>query len=134
MLAKKLAAAVFSVFCLLMISPSAFACACCSERGTYDVWTGKTDKYHLGLFKDIKFGGSADLFMTEAGFDSIRGLDALKKEDGAGTLENLNVVDIFTHNTWQLTIRSQGGKTGTLSLPLPATMTVFKADTHLKEE
>ncbi len=134
MLKNQLLAALFSLICVISLSSTTFGCACCSERGTYNVWTGKPDAYHLGLIREIKFGKAAELYMTEAAFESIRGLAALQKESDAGTMGDLSLVDMFTNNTWQMTIKTAGGKSGTLTLPVPSKMTIFKADTHEKSE
>ena len=113
---------------------SAAACACCSEPGTYSIWTGKPNDYQIEILKEIKFDDKALLYMTEAGFDSIKGLSTIEKEfdDGSWVASpgGLDLVNSFTGRTWTFTIKSPKGKTGTLKLPMPAQMLVFKADIH----
>lgn len=113
---------------------SAGACACCSEPGTYSIWTGKPIDYQIEILKEIKFDDKALLYMTEAGFDSIKGLSTIEKEfdDGSWVASpgGLDLVNSFTGRTWTFTIKSPKGKTGTLKLPMPAQMLVFKADIH----
>ena len=129
-LKRSLIAAV-SLFCLLAASSSAFACACCAEHGAYSLWTGTPDSYRLGLLKDMRFGKTAELYMTEAAFDSIRGLGSIEKEMSSGDLTgDLSLVDAFTNNTWRIVIKTPGGKSGTLVLPRPSKMSIFKVDTH----
>lgn len=122
--------AVLSLFCMLFASSSAFACACCAEHGTYSLWKVAPDSYHLGVIKEIEFGKTAQLYMTEAGFESIRGLSSIEKEMNSDTTSDLSIVDAFTRNTWHIEIKTHGGKSGTLLLPRPAKMTIFKVDTH----
>jgi hypothetical protein len=39
-------------------------------------------------------------------------------------------VSTFTAKTWKFTLKSKGGKTGTLTLPIPTQMVSFKVDIH----
>ena len=71
--AKKSLLALFSVVMVLAASTVSFACACCAERGTYQVSTMVADTYHLDLLKDMHFGSSTELFTT-AGEDDIKGI------------------------------------------------------------
>ena len=68
--------------------------------------------------------------MPEAGFESIRGLSSIEKEMNSDTTGDLSIVDAFVNNTWRIEIKTHGGKSGTLLLPSPAKMTIFKVDTH----
>ena len=132
-LKRSLIAAV-SLFCVLAASSSAFACACCAEHGTYSVWKTAIDSYHMGIIQDLNFDKTAQLYMTEAGFDSIRGLASIEKEVMSGdTTGDMSIVDAFAHNMWNIQIKTPGGKSGTLVLPRPARMTIFKVDTHEPE-
>ena len=124
-LKRSLIAAV-SLFCVLAASSSAFACACCSNKGQYDVFTGTPAKYQLELLKDMHFGAKPELYMTDDD-DRMRGLADLGVDD-------LSLVDAYTNNTWKIIIKSPSGKTGTLVLPRPAKMTTKKIDLHDKEE
>jgi hypothetical protein len=73
MLSKKIIAYTVSVFMILVTTSSAFACACCVERGHYGRSRVKLDKFHAELLNQIKINGTADLYMTAAGFDGIKG-------------------------------------------------------------
>ncbi|MGH9820637.1 MAG: hypothetical protein ACRD43_10750 [Pyrinomonadaceae bacterium] len=111
-----------------------FACACCAESGTYAISTARPNLYELGILKEIQFGDFADLYMTEAGFDMIRGLTPLEKEynapEAAPDNWQLALKSGFTGKGWRFSITSKGGKTGTLVLPMPLRMVSFKADIH----
>ena len=120
---------------MVFVSPaSAAACACCAEPGTYDLWTGKLSDYQIEILKEIEFDNKALLYMTEAGFDSIKGLSSIEKEfdDGSWVASpgGLDLAGSFTSRIWTLTIKSPKGKTGTLKLPLPSQMSVLKVDIH----
>lgn len=112
---------------ILTASTISFACACCAEPGTYQVSTITPDAYQLGLLKDMRFGRSAEVFMTGAGEDDIKGIAGLD-------LDQVSIVDVFTNNTWKVEISGTNGKKGTLMLPRPAKMTTRKVDLRDKQE
>lgn len=123
----------FSLFCLLFVSSSTLACACCAEHGTYDLSTVGIDSYKLGLLKEIKFDKTFELYMTEAGFDNIRGLSSIEADFKAIDVDHFDLVDTFTNNAWTMKITSPGGKAGTLVLPRPSSVTIFRVDQHKPE-
>lgn len=113
---------VFIITLTFVSFPSdAFACACCAEPGTYLISTKKPAKYELDELKKIRFAG-ANLFMTAAGENSIFGI--------ASTSENYSITGAFQSSVWQLNFKDDTGKTGTLNLPMPASMLAFAADIH----
>ena len=109
-------------------------CACCAEPGTYSIWTGKPGSYQIEVLKEMEFDKGAFLYMTEAGFESIKGLSEIETEfsDGSwvATPGGLDLVGSFTGRVWTLAIKSPKGKTGKLNLPIPAQMLTFKVDIH----
>ncbi len=122
---------------VLFISNTTIAapfCACCAEPGTYSIWTGKPSEYQLEILKDIRFDKRASLYMTEAGFDSIKGLSAIEKDfDDASwvaTPGDFDFLGNFSGKTWTFTFKSPKGKTGVLRLPMPTQMLAFKVDIH----
>jgi len=117
--------ALLSAAVLLAASTVSFACACCSDRGQYDVSVGALAKYQVELLKDMHFGATPELYLPDA--DAIIGMEDL----GLG---DLSLIDAYTHNTWRLTIKSTTGKMGTLILPRPARVTLKKIDLHDREE
>ena len=133
---KHLFVMLFAVVCLLALNGNALACACCAEEGTYSIWTGKIGESEIGILDSMKFDRKTRLFMTEAGFDSIKGLSEVEKEDEiAGGMwdGNFDLVNEFTNKTWKFTVKTPKGKTGVLTLPMPAQMVQFRVDTHDSE-
>jgi len=130
---KRLLLTLFAVVCLMSFASNAAACACCAEAGTYMIYTGKPDAFILGLLGEMKFDTKTDLYMTEAGFDSIKGLVDVQKEMESDSWvwgTSLDLVNEFTNKSWKFTIKTPGGKTGTLVLPLPTQMVRYKVDIH----
>lgn len=134
MLKSKFVAVSLAVMFILSLSGSALACACCAERGHRSVMVDGLDDYQLGLLKDMKMADTANLYIDEAGFETIRGLSELDKEYNDGGLEKIDLVSSYLNNTWKITIKTPAGKTGTLTLPRPAKVTVFKVDQFEKTE
>ncbi len=134
MFRKYFNALLVTLMLMSTFSPSIFACACCAEPGTYYLRTSKPDSFYLGLLNEITFSPKADLYMTEAGFDMIRGLDPITAEDEAAEVsitEDFNLAAAFVNNkAWRFTFKSPGGKIGSLMLPMPTQMVSFKVDTH----
>jgi hypothetical protein len=105
---------------LLLLPASAWACACCSHTGAYHIGFDKPGEYELNLLKQMRFDGTAYLFLTEADMEeSAKGL--------AHRAEHYTLSGSLVGNSWKLTFR-EGGKSGTLSLPLPAKMLSYVAD------
>lgn len=131
---KRLFITLLAIVCLMSLTNTALACACCADAGTYSIRTGKPETYIVDLLGDMKFDSKADLFMTEADFEIIKGLDDIKKEMQGGSwnyeTDTFDLVNQFTKKTWKFTIKTPGGKTGTLTLPVPAQMVRFKVDIH----
>lgn len=124
---------VFVVFGL--IAPSnAFACACCSEPGTYSIRTGKAESFELSVLDEVKFDEAAALYMTEAGFDGIKGLSELEKdfesESWTAAPADFNLANTFAAKTWKFNFKTPTGKSGILTLPMPLQMLKFNVDIH----
>lgn len=124
-----------SLFLIASIfSTNAFGCACCSESGTYALWSGKLRNYEMEILKEIKFDKRASLYMTEAGFDSITGLSSIEKDFFDSTTHategDFDLTNSFARSVWTFTFKTSKGKTGTLRLPMPSTVSTFKADIH----
>ncbi len=120
---KNTFAALLAVVLLLFMSVAALACACCAEPGTYSVSTGKLAPYEMELLKEMKFGPAADLFLTAASYDDIKGLKEVIKEFEATTSSEFALVDAFTGSTWTLQFMTGGERKGSLTLPRPTQMT-----------
>ena len=98
-------------------------CACCTDSGEYNLVTdAPLSEYHRAQLEGLQFAPAAQLYLTDAGEDSLKGLGSITQE---------NTVSVaYQARWWRLTFRTADGKTGTLSLPLPARMTRFSADLH----
>lgn len=118
-----------------LLSGNIVACACCAEPGTRVNYTGRTDQFIRNLVKEIKFSDEATLYMTEAGFDGIKGLAPLREED-ADTFGVIDFTSIgsYTGRAWQLTIKTPKGSSAMYSLPVPLRYTEFKVDIHDEED
>jgi hypothetical protein len=104
----------------LLMPGGALACACCSETGYYRIGFGKPEEYQLGLLRRMRFGGTAYLFLTEAGLEqNAKGL--------AHQAENYPLGGSLVGRVWKLTF-GKGADAGVLSLPLPPKMVSYKAD------
>ena len=117
---------------------NALACACCAEPGTYSIRTLKPDPFHLDLLGELKFDPKAKLFMTEAGFEMIKGLDGLRKEDegvDASITDGLDLATSFAgRRMWTFEIKTPKGLRGSVTFPMPASMVSFAADIHDNED
>ena len=121
-------AAVLSLCCLLGLSSSAWACACCVERGYYSLVNSRPDTFYLGILENMKFAGPAEFYMTVGGFDATKGLADLEKDEAAGKSIELDVVESFVKKTWTLNVKTGSGRNGALTLPMPATFRRFMVD------
>ncbi|MGC2235431.1 MAG: hypothetical protein WA584_04690 [Pyrinomonadaceae bacterium] len=123
---------VFVAFGLFFPS-EAFACACCSEEGTYSIRTAKPDAYQLGILGEMKFDKAAELFLGVGDFSDLKGLSALQKDYESGSADafgKLNLLNNFASKTWKFNFETPGGKSGSLTLPMPAQMLYFAVDIH----
>ena len=114
----------------LFASTTAFACACCVNPGYYEISTVKPTSIDTAMFDEFKFDLPAGIYMSEAGFDGLRGLDELRKDQQNEKSISLELVQTFAGRTWRFEIRSESGRRGTLVLPLPASIVKFKVDMH----
>ena len=112
-----------ALLAVLLLPPArAWACACCSNEGDYHLSSGRPSEYELSIVRQIRFGRTARLYLTEADAEeSAKGL--------AHRAESYALGGSLVGGVWKLTFRD-GNKTGTLSLPLPARMTSYTADIH----
>src|SRR5688500_7525044 len=94
----------------VLLSSNVLACACCTEPGTYFLRTAKPDKFIVDLISEFEVANSANLYMTEAGFDGIEGLSPIQKEDES----TLGVMDFgaggsFGQRVWKLNLTTPKG-------------------------
>jgi len=134
---KHLFVMLFAVICLFTFTSDILACACCAEAGAYSISTGKPDENVLANLSAMKFDQKTKLYMDESGWESIKGLQEVAKEDEAAEFMwdgKFDLVNQFINKTWKFTITTPKGKTGTLALPMPTEMVRFAVDTHDWEE
>ena len=117
---------------------NALACACCAEPGTYSIRTIKPDSFHLDLLSEFKYARKANLFMTEAGFETIKGLDAVEKEDAAIEASITDGFDLATtfsgRHSWNFEFKTPKGLRGSVAFPMPGSMVSFAAGIHDNED
>lgn len=68
------------VAALLMLPGGALACACCAERGERFAYEVQMGRYEQGELARLSAEGSARLFVTDCGFDCVRGISAPQDE------------------------------------------------------
>jgi hypothetical protein len=107
---------------LLTWPVSVDACACCSEPGLWYETTQRIESYQWAEIEKIKLGGAANIYMNAAGEDGITGVSNPTDE------YSLNLSQRRTR--WELRFKDKAGRTGTLALTIPNSLTVFEADIH----
>ncbi len=132
---KKAAIHLFGLLVTIsLLSGNIFACACCAEPGTRHNYSAKTDSFIRDLVKEFKLANKADLFMTEAGFDTITGIAPIAKEDEtAKGMLDFSSTGSFAGNIWKLTLKSPKGLAATYSISVPLKYSEFKVDIHDQE-
>ena len=136
---KRSIISLFGLLSVVALSPvETLACACCAEPGTYFLSTYKPRSFETDLLKELRFEKNAKLYMTEAGFEMVKGLDEIRKESEieahAQTYDDFDLVNGFNGRSWRFEMVSAGGKKGILTLPMPATMVNYKVDIHDEED
>jgi hypothetical protein len=107
---------------LLLLPSRASACACCSEPGDYHISMGRPSASDLSLVRAMRFGGTANLFLTEADLEEdAKGL--------AQPAETYSLNGSLVGRAWKLIFRD-GSKSGILTLPLPVKMLSYAVDTR----
>jgi hypothetical protein len=116
---------------ILGFTENILACACCADKGTYQLSTSKPDDYKIGLFKEMKFASNATLFTSDAGVDEshVRGLPKdYTDENYQSGFDKLKVGGGFAGKLWTLNFTDYQGRTGSLVLPLPSRMVKYSVD------
>lgn len=110
---------------LLMLPASAYACACCFNGGEWHQKSDGVDDYHFNEIDRLVFKPAANLYMTEAGEEMIKGMSTVSESYQVTLSKNLR--------RWTLTFKDAAGKTGTLSFSIPTRMVRFAVDMHDSE-
>lgn len=121
---------LFALMVFVLLPTNSLACACCAEEGFYSIWTGKPEGYNLEVLQNINFAQESELYQDAAGLETVKGLEALTKTAAETDSWTFNLADSFAAKTWKMNFKANNGKTGTLTLPLPAQMVSFKVDIH----
>lgn len=112
-----------TVLAALLVWPvSVKACACCSEPGLWYEETGRMESYQWSQIEQIKFTGAANMYMSAAGEDGVVGVSNPTDEYSLTFSQN--------RTRWELRFKDKAGRTGTLALTIPNSITVFEADIH----
>lgn len=110
----------------LFFIDEADACACCADPGEYSLTLNQPISDHQrGMFDGIKFASAAQLYLTDAGEEVVKGLSSASQEN--------KVSAAFDSKRWRLTFRTEDGQTGVLTLPVPSKVTKLAADIHDSE-
>lgn len=124
LLPVRCSAGTLAVLFVLASLARLFACACCSDQGEYRLTTDRpVEGYQLDEVRGMTFTSKATLYQTDAGDDeNAKGID--------GTPATSKVAVTIEPEAWRFTFRTDNGKTGVLTLKIPATMTAYAADMH----
>lgn len=98
----------------------AAACACCTNRGERSISTKPMVDYQRSILNALAFKPEARLHMTEAGYESIRGIE--------GPSETYALVVSRGTKAWSFAFASDNGGRGTLDLAIPGSIDVFEVD------
>lgn len=129
---------ILSFFSIVSFTPEKkFYCACCAEKGDYSVYSTKFDKEKAALLKEMIFAPAVNLYITNAGFDGMKGLNSIKKSyeswemsDTAVSSDFFTASNSLTAKSWKFDFKTADAKTGTLNLLLPIKIENFKTDIH----
>jgi hypothetical protein len=107
------------------------ACACCADKGAYQITVSKPGDYQTGLFKEMKFAPQATLFTSDAGVDQsqVKGLPKDYNDDNYQSgFDKLMLVGSYAKGSWTLNFTDYQGRKGGLILPLPGKMLKYAVD------
>src|ERR1044072_6185462 len=107
---------------LLLAPVRAWACACCSHEGSYYVSSGRPSEYERSILQQVRFGRTANLYLTEADMeDTAKGL--------AHRVEHYELDGSLVGRVWRLAFRYVN-HTGTPTLHLPSNIPNYAAPIH----
>ena len=114
-----LAFVLIQIFVVGLASPAP-ACACCTNQGQRNVATAALDSGKRQEIESLRFAGKATLFTGEGDVEGIEGIVT-----PAGTYA---LTAKWLEDRLVLSFRDAAGRTGTLSLARPNTISVFEVD------
>jgi hypothetical protein len=98
----------------------ALACACCTNEGQRNVATVALDSGKREEIESLRFGDKATLFTGEGDVDGIKGI--------ATPADSYGLTTKWQDDRLVLSFADAKGRTGTLSLARPGTISVFEVD------
>lgn len=111
--------AALLLIALLAWPASTLACACCADPGTWYDSTARITEYERGELDRLRFDADAKLYITE-GEDDPKGI--------SNPAEEYAITFAKQRGRWELRFRDQQGRTGTLTLTIPANIGAFGVD------
>lgn len=112
---------VFSLAALALVTAtSAQACARCTQSAWRRVEAERLDSSKLAEISQVRFAKTAQLMLGEADMDAIKGVQNLEEDYDLGVTH--------TKERWAFSFRDKKGRTGTLTLSPPKTMSIFEVD------
>lgn len=99
---------------------AAFACACCTNPGQRYVGSSPLDSSKRALLEELRFNGEAELFAGERDTVDIKGIVA------PAARYEMHVAQ--EERRWVFDFRDKAGRSGTLVLALPASLSLMEVD------
>ena len=99
---------------------AALACACCTNEGQRNVGTVALDSSKRQQIENLRFAGKAKLYTGEADVDSVEGIVTPSDEYA--------MTAAWRDNRLIFSLRDKNGRSGTLALPLPNSISMFEVD------
>jgi hypothetical protein len=105
---------------ILTGTQTALGCACCTHEGQRNVATVGIDSEKRQQIESLRYGSKATLFTGEGDVEAIAGI--------ATPSRSYDVTAKWTDNVLVFWFHDGGGRTGTLALVRPKTVSVFEVD------
>ena len=99
-----------------------FACACCADRGQRTIGDVKLDAYRLDEIRRLRFDTTANLYVTDAGFEVIKGI--------AGPSDSYQLQVNTNPKAFIFSLRDETGRAGSLTLSMPKVISIFEVDIY----
>ena len=115
---RYLAGMAWVLVTVLIVSDTALACACCSNRAARYVGVEQLSGFRLGEIERMTF--AAEAFLADSAADHPVGLQDL------GTVLQLAVVR--TRSEIVFSFRGQSGRATSLTLAIPGSISIFEVD------
>lgn len=120
---KSIRTALFASSIVLLacaIWNDAFACACCTNPGQRNVGVAKLNSGKIQEIQSLRFAASAQLFVGEADPEFFKGITSPS--------EHYELNAAWQKDQLVFAFRDKPGRSGTLTLPRPNTVSIFEVD------